>query len=103
VTTWYCGDKSRGIPPYRVLRAWDVAHIKGGKCKLSMMRRVVDAVCRGATVVNQPQLVKKNMKEPEALELYQAVKHLFHFPALEKKTRRYETLSWKSFYPLTGY
>jgi len=77
VTTWYCGDKSNGIPPYRLLHAWDVAHIKGGKCKLSMMRKLIAAVCRGAGVVNQPELAKTNMNEPQALQLYQLVKHLF--------------------------
>ena len=34
VTMWYCGDKSKNIPPYKVLRSVDVSEIKGGRQKL---------------------------------------------------------------------
>ena len=100
VTAWYCGNSVKGIPPYKVLRSWDVTNGKCDKQKLSQMRKLMCYVEKGAVLVNQPLLVKSRMTEREARLLYMGVKHLFRFPAGETKTRRYETMSWKSYYNL---
>ena len=100
VTAWYCRNSVKGIPPYKVLRSWDVTNGKCDKQKLSQMRKLMSYVERGAVLVNQPLLVKSRMTEREARLLYLGVKHLFRFPAGETKTRRYETMSWKSYYNL---
>ena len=73
----------KGIPPYKVLRLWDVKEGKGGKQKLSQMRKLMCSVEKGAVIVNQPLLVKLRMTEREARLLYMGVKHLFRFPAGE--------------------
>ena len=100
VTGWYCGNQPKGIPPYKILKACDVQHLKGGKQKLSHFKKLMQAVEKAARIVNQPQLVKRVMSERDAITLYNNVKHLFHIPAEHKKARRYETLSWKSYYNL---
>ena len=100
VTAWYCGNSVKGIPPYKVLRSWDVTNGKCDKQKLSQMRKLMCYVEKGAVLVNQPLLVKSRMTEREARLLYMGVKHLFRFPAGETKTRCYKTMLWKSYYNL---
>ena len=96
---WYCGDISKNIPPYRLLKAVDVKELKGGKQKLSNMRCLVRHVERGAAIVNLRHLVKKKWETRDVLDLYHAVKHLFEFPSLVNgKQRRFEQLGWKTFY-----
>ena len=75
-----------------MLKAWDVREIKSGKTKLSMMRKVMKCIEKAAQIVNKPDLIKPKMTEREAIDLYNAVKHLFHFPVLEKKVCCYKTL-----------
>ena len=100
VVAWYCGNQTTGIPPYKVLRAWDVNEVKGMKQKLTHMRKLMKQVEKAARIVNLPHLVKKKMTEKEARFLYTSTRHLFLIPSEENKTRRYETLSWKSYYNL---
>ena len=95
---WFCGDWPNSIPPYKLLRYWDKSSIKNGRQKLSMMKKVIEQVVRGATIVNMQALVNPNMREENCLELYTRIKHLFWFPSTEKKARRYQSMSWKSFY-----
>ena len=98
VTAWYCGNVSKGIPPYRLLRAWDLRHIKSGKSMLSQMRKVMKCMEKGVEIVNLPGLIKGKMEERDAITLYNSVKHLFFSPSKDKKKRRYESMSWKTFY-----
>ena len=102
LTMWYCGDCSKNIAPYRILRAADVRHLKSGKCKLSMMKKLVFHVEREAAIVNLSHLIKRNGKwtTREVIDLYNAVKHLFQFPTLITTKRRYECVSWKCYYNL---
>ena len=96
---WYCGDISKNIPPFRVLKGVDVKDVKGGKQKLSNMRGLVRHVERAAGIVNLHHLVKTDMGTRDALDLYHAVKHLFKFPSLiNGKQRRFEQLGWKTFF-----
>ena len=41
---WFCGDISKNIPPYRMMKAKYVKHVKGGKQKLSNMKSLVKQV-----------------------------------------------------------
>ena len=100
VTAWHCGNRCKGIPPYKLLKGVDVNGIKGGAVKLSQMRKLMNCVENGARIVNKSSLVKPNMTEKDARNLYNSVNHLFKIPAEEKKERRYETLSGKSYYNL---
>jgi len=74
--------------------------IKGGTVKSPQMRKRMSCVENGGRIVNKSSLVKSNMTERDARNLYNSVNHLFKFPAGETKKRRYETLSWKSYYNL---
>ena len=101
LTMWYCGDKSHNIPPYKVLRgSVDLKHLKSGKHQLSMMRRLVKAVERGARdVVGNSNLIKRQWTPRAVLDLFEGTFHLFKFPTLTENTkRRYDTISWKSYY-----
>ena len=100
VTAWHCGNRCKGIPPYKLLKGVDMHRIKNGTVKLSQMRKLMRCVENGARIVNKPFLVKSNMTERDARNLYNSVNHLFKFPAEETKKRRYETLSWKSYHNL---
>ena len=52
-----------------------------------------------AKIVNQPDLIKNYWKVAHKFLLYHAVKHLFMFHLLRVgKKRRYETISWKTYY-----
>ena len=63
-----------------------------------MMRKLILSIERGATLVNKPELVVSSFSERSALDLYDAVHHLFKFPSLKK--RRYDTITWKTYYNL---
>ena len=96
---WYCGDISKNIPPYRLLKACDVKDVKGGKQKLSNMRCLIRHVERGARMVGMGHLIMKKWDTRGVIDLYRATKHLFAFPSLmDGKKRRYEQLGWKTFY-----
>ena len=96
---WYCGDRSKNIPPYRIITGNDLRYVKSGSQKLSMMKKLVKHVERAAHIVNLPHLVVRNWTVRHVLDLYNAVKHLFAFPSLMRtKKRRLETISWKTYY-----
>ena len=79
IRMWYCGDIPKNIPPYRMLRGSDVDYMKHGKSKLSSMKKLMGFVIRAATVVNRPNLIKREMLVNDTLLMYHAVKHMFHF------------------------
>ena len=54
---WFCGDISKNIPPYRILRAKDAMHVKDGKQKLSNMKSLVKQLLRAAGIANRHDLV----------------------------------------------
>ena len=79
---WYCGDISKNVPPYRLLKACDVKGVKGGKQKLSNMRGLVRHVERAARLANVEHLIMKKWNQRRVLDLYAAVKHFFVFSSL---------------------
>ena len=54
---WFCGDISKYIPPYRMIREKDVMHIKGGERNLSNMKYLVKQVIRATGIANRHDLV----------------------------------------------
>ena len=99
VSMWYCGDVPSNIPPYKMLQTCDVSHLKRGKCKLSQMKKLMGHVELAASIVNQTHIVRKDWTEEHAFALYNAVKHLFFFDSIKVgKRRRYESISWKTYY-----
>eukprot|EP00980_Cylindrotheca_fusiformis_P027305 scaffold19845_cov136-Cylindrotheca_fusiformis.AAC.2 len=101
IQQWFCGDKSNSIPPYRALKPSDVMGVKNGSQKISMMKKLMFYVVRAAKIVNRMDLIrKKPFLERDALELHHAVKHMFQFAPNDGKSRRYETMSWKTYYNL---
>jgi hypothetical protein len=51
-------------------------------------------------IVNLSNIVIRNWTLRQLTDLYNAVKHLFLFRSQNSGTRRYETVSWESFYNL---
>ena len=99
IRMWYCGDIPKNVPPYKMLRPIDVKHLKFGGCKLSNMRNVMKQVKRATLVINRPDLIKSKMSSEDTIVLYHAIKHLFQFDCMTLgKKRRYETISWKTYY-----
>ena len=98
ITAWHCGNQDEGIPPYKHLSVKDVYHIKAGKHKIAMMRLLMDAVRRATIIKNQEDLLKKDMTIEDCSNLHNSVKHMFKIPGKNEKTRRHQTLSWKTIY-----
>ena len=99
ISSWYCGDRPNNIPPYRMLSGKDVPAMKSGSQQLSMMRKLISHVERAAIeVANRKELVIKRRAwtNKDCQALYNGVAHFFKFPSKQK--RRYEQLSWKSFF-----
>ena len=40
IRMWYCGDVPNNIPPCKILRSCDIAHLKHGKSNLSNMKKI---------------------------------------------------------------
>ena len=99
LTMWFCGDISNNMPPYRVLRAKDVKDVKGGKQALSNMKYLVKYVIRDTVIGNCLELHRRgNWTVQNVNDLYMGVKHFFAFQGAG--SRRFETLSWKTYYTL---
>ena len=95
----FCGYVSKNIPPYRMLRSKDVIHVKGVKQKLSNMKYLVKHVLISAGISNRHNLVVRNWYLRKVMDLYLDVRRFFDFPCLSSdKKRRYETISWKTYY-----
>ena len=62
------------------------------------MKKMMGHIERAAHIVNLPHLIKREWTEREAIDIYDAVKHMFMFPSLKK--RRYGTIVWKTYYNL---
>ena len=45
---WFCGDISKKLPPYRMLRRKDVKQVKGGNQNLSNIKTLVKHVLRAS-------------------------------------------------------
>ena len=71
-----------------MLKSCDVQEMKSGSIKLSCTRKLMSEVARAAKFVNREHLVRTKMTDRDAIRLHNAVKHMFHAPKQEKKTRR---------------
>ena len=95
---WFCGDIYINMPLYRMLRAKDVKHVKGGKQKLKNMKSLVKQLIKPAGIANIHDLVVQNWSLRKVMDLYLGVRHFFDFPCLSihnsDKMRSYETISW---------
>ena len=85
---WFCGDISKNIPPYRMMRAKYVMHIKGGKQKLPNMKSLVKQVIRAAGVANIHGLLIQKWSPRKLIYLYLGIRHFFDFPCLSSDKRR---------------
>ena len=74
-----------------------MVEMKGGIQKLSMMKKLVENVEKVVRIVNLPHPLVQNWTSINVLDSYNAVKHLFAFPSLNKR-RGLETIAWKTYY-----
>ena len=96
---WFCGDISKKIPPYRMLRDKDVMHVKVGNQKLSNTKYLVKQFIRAAGIANRHDLVVRNWSPRKVMDLYMGVRHFFSFPFFSSdKKRRYKKILWKIYY-----
>ena len=73
--------------------------VKGEKKKLSNMKTLVKHVMRAAVIANQNDLVVDWWSPRKVMDLYGGGRHFFSFPCLAyDKRRRYETMSWKTYF-----
>jgi hypothetical protein len=80
IVYWFCGSQHPFVPPLRFAKCWDFNNRKFMKVYLSQMKRMIDEVCRGAAYVNFS--LDGGVDSPaKATRLYEAVEHLFKFPA----------------------
>ena len=79
----FCGDISKNIPPYRILRSKDVKHLKVGKQKISNMKYLVKQLIRAAEIVNSHGLDLQKWSPRKVMDLYMGVtSDLSHVPGL---------------------
>ena len=76
---WFCRDISKNITSYRMMRAKDVMHVKGGKKKLLNMKSLVKQVIRAMMIANRYGLVVQNLSPRKVMDLYLGVGHFFAF------------------------
>ena len=101
LTMWFCGDRSKNIPPLRILRAADVKHLKSGRQQLAMMKKLVSHVLRACEICNCEGLIVPHWTPRNVLDLHTAIKHMFEFPNIGSRTkRRHGTINWKTYYNL---
>jgi len=82
-----------------MIRANDLREMKGGSQTLLMVKKLVIHVESGIRMVHLTHLLVQNWTPRHVLDLYNAVKHLFSLPSLQRsKRRRLETISWKTYY-----
>ena len=94
---WFCGDISKNLPPYRMMRVKYVINVNGGKQKWSNIKYLVKKVIRAAGIANRHDLVAQNWFPRTVMDLYLFVRHFFAFPCLSSdKMRRCEKISWKT-------
>ena len=98
---WYCGDRPKKVPPYRMLRGVDLKNIKGGKLKLAMMRKLMEAVERAAKDFannrggNKSDLIVKNREwtKSDCINLYD-VTQMRRKDAMKQLFGKLITTSW---------
>mmetsp|Transcript_13416 Transcript_13416/g.25178 ORF Transcript_13416/g.25178 Transcript_13416/m.25178 type:complete len:191 (-) Transcript_13416:95-667(-) len=100
IVYWFCGSQHPFVPPLRFAKSWGFKNVKFMKVYLSQMKRMVDEVwCRAAAYVNFTSLEGGVDTSPaKATRLYEAVEHLFKFPAGRHNTRRFSAMTWKTLY-----
>ena len=101
IRMWYCGDKPKNIPPYKMLRHADLTGLKSYKQKITNMKKLIFHVERAACdLLFRPELIKRQWTVNDTLVLYHAVKPYFRFEVIigAKRKRRFETISWKTYY-----
>ena len=79
-TMFFIGDKTKNIPPYRMLSQKDLFR-RTDKTNLSMMKRLMKEAKRGAEfIVGKPELTSHRVwTHQKVLDFYKGVKHLFDF------------------------
>ena len=60
--------------------------MKVGIQELSMIKKLAENVDKGVRIVNLYHLLVQNLKQRHVLDLYNAVKQLFSFPSINKRT-----------------
>ena len=94
LSMWFCGDISKNIPPYRMLRCKDMKQLNGGKQKLSNMKTLVKHVLIAAVIANWNDLVVDYWYPRNVIDLYVGVIYFLDFPCIAyEKRRRYDTMS----------
>jgi len=99
ILRWYCGDRTKNVPPYRMLSGKDLPAMKSARHMLCMMRKVIKHVERAAVeVANRKELVirRRPWRPKDCKALYDGVAHFFKIPGKQK--RRFSQISWKTYY-----
>ena len=87
------GIYAKKITPYRMLRAKDVMHVKGGNQKLLNIKSLVKQVIRAAVIANRHDFFVQKWYPRKVMDLYLGFRHLCAFSCLySDKKRRYETI-----------
>ena len=97
LSIWFCGDISKNISTYIILRRKDVKQVKGGTKILSNMENLLKHVMRGEFIENRNDLVLNFWSARNVMAFYRGLRLFFAFPCLAYDKRRcYDTMSWKT-------
>lgn len=102
IVYWFVGSTHPVVPPLKNLKGKDFPTVKSMGSRLSMMKKTISGVIRGAEKVRFDVGGEngRNIRTAgDATRLYTAVRHFFEFEEGSHE-RRYSQLNWKTIYDL---
>lgn len=99
LTSWFCGNQSTKIIPFKLLRATELEN-KREKFQLCKMRKLIQAVIAGAQQAGVWNDQRGAWDVGSTVRLYENVVHLFQYPTKNEKIRRNTQISWLTIYNL---
>ena len=100
LTMWFCGNVSKYIPPYIILKRTGARHLKGVKQKLSNIKYMVRHILREANISNHTEFVAGFWTLKRVINLCYSVNSMFSFsPCIMSKNKIiHDIICWKTNY-----
>ena len=101
IRMWYCSDKPKNVPPYKIFRHAFLAGLQSYEQKITNTKKLIWHVERATCdLLLQPELIKRRWTVKDTLVLYHAIKPYFRFEVIlsAKRQWRFETILSKIYY-----
>jgi hypothetical protein len=98
IVYWYCGSVQPHCPPLMFVRGYDFPTKKSAVQRLSQMKKMIKLVRLAARHEGFNIQQNATISTTQATQLYEATKAKFEYPAIHERTRRHESIGWKTYY-----